>query len=321
MTWFVVALISTLLVTVVNYGDKFLVESQVPNPLALLVFLSFTNGFFALIFWLLSGFMILPLQDAFLIILAGTAPAFAGYFYFQAVSRTEASRIVLLGQLGPVFTLILSMLFLGETLTSWQVLGFGLIVTAALAVTSRGKKHDSAPSEPIWGVLGLMAMTNLIYAGSIILSDKVISALVMDGQTVNWQALLGASAYAAFGYFLAGITLLLFVPPVRRAFMSRLKETPPKAILALSSLETVFAIRMFIFYLALSLGSASLVTVVGSLNIFFAIIFGWILTLWKPHVFKEDIRPISLLQKAGWAALAFTGLFCLVFEDLMKNSL
>jgi drug/metabolite transporter (DMT)-like permease len=321
MTWFIVALISTLLVTLVNYGDKFLVESQVPHPLALPVFLSIVNAFFALIFWLLSGFMLLPLQDALLIMFAGTAPAFAGYFYFQAVSRTEASRIVLLGQLGPVFILVLSMLFLGEHLSKWQLLGFALIIAAALAVSAKGKQKGSASSEPIWDVLGLMVMCNLIYAVSIIISDKIISELVMNGESVNWQALLGSSAYAAFGYFLGGMTLLLIVPTVRSAFISLVKQSSPKAFLTLSSVETIFVIRMFIFYLALSLGSASLVSVVGNLNIFFAIIFGWILTLWKPHVFKEDIRPRSLLQKAAWAAIAFTGVFCLLIEDLLKSRL
>lgn len=310
MTWFIIALISTLLITLVNYGDKFVVESQVPNPLALLVFLSIVNGVFALLFWLLSGFLLLPLQDVFFITLAGTAPAFAGYFYFQAVSRTEASNIVVLSQMGPVFTLILSMLFLGESLSNWQLLGFALIITAALAVTSRVK--GSSSSERNWGVLGLMVITNLIYAGAIILSDAIISAIVMQGQSVNWQALLGVTAYAALGYFLGGMSLLLFVPAVRHAFMSRLKETPPQAILALSSVETVFVIRSFVFYLALSLGSASLVSVVGSLNIFFAILFGWILTLWKPHIFKEDIRFRSLLQKAAWAGVAFTGVMLIM---------
>jgi drug/metabolite transporter (DMT)-like permease len=313
MSWFILAIISMLLITLVNFGDKFLVESQVPNPLALIVFLSCVNGLFAIVFWLLSGTMTLALRDASLITVAGSAPALAGYFYFQAISRTEASRIVVLGQLGPVFTLVLSMFFLGEALSNGQLLGFALIISAAIAVTLKDKKPDSTiPSEPFWGVLGLMVMTHLIYASAIILSDSIISRLVMDGQNVNWQVLLSVSAYASSGYFLGGMFLLASVPPVRHAFMSRVQETSPKAILALSSVEVIFVVRMFIFYLALSLGSATLVSVVGSLNIFFAIFFGWILTLWKPQIFKEDIRPASLLQKAAWAAVAFTGVMLIM---------
>jgi transporter family protein len=313
MEWFIFALISTLLITLVNYGDKFLVESQVQNPLALLVLLSFVNGVFALIFWLLSGFMTLPLQSAFLITLAGTAPVFAGYFYFQAVLRTEASHIIVMGQLSPVFTLILGMLFLGEQLTGSQLLGFALIIAAALAVSIKAKNPDSPlSSASIWTVFGLMVMTHLIYSAAIILTDELISDIVMQGQTVKWQALLSVTAHASLGYFLGGLALLAFVPPVRNAFLSQFKQTPLKAILALSSVEAIFAIRMFIFYLALSLGSASLVTVVGSLNVFFAILFGWILTLWRPQIFKEDIRLKSLAQKAVWAALAFAGVLLII---------
>jgi drug/metabolite transporter (DMT)-like permease len=313
MEWFIFALISTLLITLVNYGDKFLVESQVQNPLALLVLLSFMNGVFALIFWLLSGFMTLPLQSALLITLAGTAPVFAGYFYFQAVLRTEASHIIVMGQLSPVFTLILGILFLGEQLTGSQLLGFALIIAAALAVSIKAKNPDSPlSSASIWTVFGLMVMTHLIYSVAIVLTDELISDIVMQGQTVKWQALLSVTAHASLGYFLGGLALLAFVPPVRNAFLSQFKQTPLKAIFALSSVEAIFAIRMFIFYLALSLGPASLVTVVGSLNVFFAILFGWILTLWRPQIFKEDIRLKSLAQKAVWAALAFAGVLLII---------
>ena len=45
MTWFLYALLATILMTLVNFGDKFVVESQVPDPLALIIFLSFFNFF------------------------------------------------------------------------------------------------------------------------------------------------------------------------------------------------------------------------------------------------------------------------------------
>jgi drug/metabolite transporter (DMT)-like permease len=167
-------------------------------------------------------------------------------------------------------------------------------------------------SAALWTVFGLMVMTHLIYSAAIILTDEQIPDLVMQGQNVNWQALLGVTAHASLGYFLGGLALLAFVPPVRNAFLPQVKQTPLKAILALSSVEAIFAFRMFVFYLALSLGPASLVTVVGSLNVFFAILFGWILTLWRPQIFKEDIRVKSLLQKAAWAGLAFAGVLLII---------
>jgi uncharacterized membrane protein len=70
-------------------------------------------------------------------------------------------------------------------------------------------------------------------------------------------------------------------------------------------------IRVFVFYLALSLGTASLVSIINSLNVFFAIFFGWVLTLWRPHIFKEDISARSLATKAAWASVAFVGILLL----------
>lgn len=141
MTWFAYALLAALLMTFINFGDKFVVESQVPNPLALLVFLSFFNLLVGIILWIGLGFETLPSNQGLILILAGTAPAFAGFFYFQAVSKTETTRIVILSQLAPVFTLIMSMIFLRETLTWMQFVGFVLILIAAIAVTMQRRKQ------------------------------------------------------------------------------------------------------------------------------------------------------------------------------------
>jgi bacterial/archaeal transporter family protein len=61
--------------------------------------------------------------------------AFAGYFtFFLALERGKASVIVPLAALGPVFTAILSILFLHERPTVQQVIGIALAVIACLVV-------------------------------------------------------------------------------------------------------------------------------------------------------------------------------------------
>jgi len=306
MGWFAYALLAALLMTCINFGDKFVVESQVPNPLALIIFLSQFNLIIGVILWVLTGFATIPLSQGSWLILAGMAPAFAGFFYFQAVSKAEITRIVLLSQLLPLFTLVFSMMFLRETITVVQSIGFALILVAALAVTLQRTKPniDSLEAvEPMWHVLGLMLMTNIIYAGALVLSDSLVEALVTD-----FRSLMMVTAYTSFGYWCGGMLLFVFVPRVRRAFLKLQKTTGLKAIAALSGVESIFVLRQFVVYMALTLGPVSLVSVVGSLNVFFAIIFGIVLTLWQPHIFKEDISRSSLITKFVWAAVAFVGI-------------
>ncbi len=304
MTWFIYALLAAILMTLINFGDKFVVESQVPNPFALLILLSCFNLLIGIVLWIVLGFETLPLNQGALLILAGTTPALAGYFYFQAVSKTETTRIVILSQLGPIFTLILSALFLNERLTWLQFIGFVLILFAALAVTlQRSKTEIGDIVEPAWDIFGLMLMTNLIAAGGLVLADSVVNTIITD-----FRSLTLVTAYSGLGYWVGGMFLLLFVPRVRHAFFNTIRETNIKAIASLSSVESIFVIRQFVLFMALTLGPVSLVSVIGSLNVFFAVAFGWILTIWQPHIFKEDISRNNLIQKFAWATVAFIGI-------------
>lgn len=306
MTWFLYALLAAILMTLINFGDKFIVESQVPNPLALIVFLSFFNLLAGLVLWAFVGFELLPFNQSALLIIAGMTPALAGFFYFQAVSRTETTRIVILSQLSPIFTLILSVLFLNESLSLQQLLGFGLILVAAIAVTlQRSKSSVDDVDEPLWDVFILMIITNIIAAGGLVLTDSLVNSLITDVRSLTL-----VTAYAGVGYWLGGM-LLLFVPRVRQAFLYHIQHTNAKALLSLSGVESIFVIRQFVLFMALTLGPVSLVSVIGSLNVFFAVAFGWVLTLWQPHIFKEDISRSNLIQKFAWATVAFIGIILL----------
>ncbi|MEL6524328.1 MAG: EamA family transporter [Chloroflexota bacterium] len=304
MAWFSFAIIATLLMTLVNFGDKFIIESQIPNPLAVLVFFSFFNLFTGALLWMLTGIAFLPQEQAGLLIIAGTAPAFAGYFYFQAVSQAETSRIIIIGQLYPVFTLLLSVLFGTDTISLMQLVGFGLILFAALAATiQRTDTENKEPAAPMWNVFWLLVMTNLIAASSIVLTDNVVNELVVD-----IRGLMQVTAYMGFGYWLGGMALLIFVSRVRRAFISHLRKLNRGAVASLASVESIFILRQIFLLQALTLGPVAIVSVIGSLNVFFAVILGWVLTLWRPSVFKEDIRRQTLTRKFIWAAVAFVGI-------------
>lgn len=304
LNWFPLALLSAFILTFINYGDKYVVERQIPDPLALIIFLSWVNLCFALVLWLLVGLPILPLRDTLLLFIAGTPPAFAGFFYFQVVSRDEISRVVVLLQLTPVFTLLLSVMFLGDALTLQQLLGFSLIMAAAIGVTRQ--PPPATPSEleaPATSILLLMILTTLIFAGGFVLSDDLAGRLATD-----LRGLTTITAYTSFGYWLGGLVLMGLLPNVRRAFNQQRKVLTGQAVASIIALESLFITRQFVLFQALVLGPVALVTLIGSLNVFFAIFLGWALTLWRPQIFKENISRASLLRKGAWALVVLVGL-------------
>lgn len=173
-----------------------------------------------------------------------------------------------------------------------------------MAVTlQRTNTEAENKNNPVWTVLFLMVMANLIYGGGLVLADSVVESLVTD-----LRSLFLITAYTGFGYWLGGLSLFLLVPDVRRAFMKHAGTSNLKAIISLSGVESVFVIRQVVIFMALSLGTAPLISIIGSLNVFFAIIFGWILTLWQPHIFKENISRRNLINKFIRAGVAFAGI-------------
>lgn len=73
-------------------------------------------------------------SDWIYIILAGVAGAVSWLFYFLALKFGPASQVAVIDRLSIVFVIILSALFLNESLTWKSILGMILIATGAILI-------------------------------------------------------------------------------------------------------------------------------------------------------------------------------------------
>lgn len=317
VSWFFFALLSTLMMTLVNFGDKFVVESQVRHPFALLVYTSVVNLFFGVILWVLSGFQTFAADQTMMLLLAGMLTIGGAYFYFQAVMQEETSRVIVLLQIEPLFILILSILFFNERLSSTQFIGFVCIIVATVAISlQRSAQLSDETTKPprLSKALQLMLLATMVWSFGVLLSDAALDQVILQTDPASGEvifdrsALMGAIAISAVGDFLAGALLFLFRRPVRVAVQTQLRQNTWRNLVPIFGIEGLFILRQFVFYTALTLGTPALVSVVGSTSVFFGILFGWLLTVWRPHIFKEATGRTYLLQKVGWATVAFVGL-------------
>lgn len=315
MSWFVFALLATLMLTLINFGDKFVVESQVKHPFAVLIYMGVVNLILGSLLWILSGFQVFSLAQTLPLVIAGMLTTGGAYFYFQAVMQEETSRVIILLQLQPLFVLVFSLLFFNQRLSLLQFIGFALILVATIAISLQGTSETPNEVKPRWSAASrLMVLATFIWSIGILLPDPVLDQLILvsdpvtEETVVNFSTLMGTIAMSSFGYVLASILLLLFSPPVRQAVQEQRRVTTLRNVIPIVGVESIFVARQFVFYMALALGTPALISVVGSTSVFFGILFGWGLTLWRPHVFKEDMSRNSLLQKILWAGVAFVGL-------------
>jgi transporter family protein len=73
--------------------------------------------------------------DYYMSLAGGMAGAIGGVFFYFAISKGEASRVVTLTSLYPMISVILASLFLNEVLTPQKIAGIACAVAAMVLLT------------------------------------------------------------------------------------------------------------------------------------------------------------------------------------------
>ena len=115
-------------------------------------------------------------------------------------------------------------------------------------------------------------------------------------------------AYESAGWTIGGAIVFILWREARTAFFETTR-TVSKSTLAIIALnESIYILAKLLVYLAIALGTVSIVSVLGSTQVFFAIATGWILTLIAPKIFKEDITAKGLLTKFFLGIIVLVGI-------------
>lgn len=313
MGWLVLALLATVILTLINFGDKLIISKTIPDTNAVLIYFAFVNIVLGGGLWVLTGFPILTPVETLGFMLAGALIIWGNLFYLRAMAADDASSIIVLAQLQPVVVLVMSTLFLNEHISTVQLIGFVCILVAAVALSINRPKDIPAARRglrgrlpQVSGAFWLMLMAAFMWGASTVVADAAIGTFVTDFETLAISI-----GYSSIGYAIGGALLFLLVPPVRRSFMKTVPHTNGMMLLSVTGVEGMFVARQFIYFSAISLGPVALVAVIGSTGVFFGIVLGLMLTLLLPSIFQEDIRRSTLLRKSVWAAVMFLGLILL----------
>jgi len=150
MSWFLTAVISYFLLAIVNLTDKFLIDNVLRSSktYAFLVCLLGSLIFLAAP-WLLNwpGINLLIAN-----LLTGALFAAALYFLFEALSKGEAARtVIIIGGLIPVFSTIFSLL-LGQSFFILQLVGISFLLLGTFLIAYLPDRHSFW--EKIWLYLG-----------------------------------------------------------------------------------------------------------------------------------------------------------------------
>lgn len=298
MNWLFFALIAPALDTLILYIDRYIIEREIPDYRGLPVYSAIVGLIAGTFYWMITGFPVLNLRDGLIIISTGVLSIWGLAIYYKALSLEETSRIIIFFKAIPIFILVLSFLFLRETITLKQFLGFIVILTSVVGVSLKATEKKHVSSFLSTG-LGLILLVDVLWAVSAVLVKFAI----------NLNSFAKIVSYESWGVGLGGIALYFLFPSIRMAFHKTRKSVRKVALIILFINESIFLLSKAITFYAYSLGPTSLVSVIGGTQVFYGILSGFLLTKISPKIFHEDIGHKTLQRKLFFAAILIIGIY------------
>jgi len=295
MNWIFLALLAPVFWIFSNYVDKYSLDRYTKGIVDFVFFSTITSWLFvpALIFFFgfptLIWYSIIP-------VLLGMLLIYSYGLYGKSLQEGETSRLVILFELVPVFTLVLAFLFLDQVLSLKEFVAFLLVLVGAtiISIDKSGAREKFAFTKGAKWMLVAIVMWAVIF----LIADFALTKMPFTDFFI--LDTLGAA--------LAGLPLML-IPATRRRVVYGIKTAVPQKYgwFLLNNFLDFFGQMTMKKALALS-PSAGLVTVAIQVQSFYGIVLGFILTTLFPHIFKEDISKKSLGKKIVGALVMFVGI-------------
>lgn len=290
--WLPVAIIAQFISGSSAVVDKFFLKKTYPNP----VVYAFWLGIFALVAVVAMpfGFHILPLWKATLALLAGASFLFAILLFFMVLFKSEASNtVILIGSLSPLFTLLLSLIYLNIVPAPYQLFGFILLILGGLFLFFVERKE-------LRGIIFTLAVLSALCFG---ISNTLSKYVFLDQNFIN------GFIWIKFGEVSAALSLLL-VPRWRERIVSTKKSMTTKKGLAYITNRGYAAFGSILLSYAIFLGSPALVDATYNLKYFFVFIGSW-------FVLRERPKGWDLTRKIAIFLVISFGIFWLATGDYL----
>ncbi|MDP1743280.1 MAG: EamA family transporter [Candidatus Amesbacteria bacterium] len=298
MPWFVFAIATPTFYSVVNFLEKYLLEKKIQDPLALAAIAGLISGLFGLTLGLITGFKYIGLDSIVLLLFAGLLQVFYTIPYYIALNSDDTSRVVPLMQFVPVFTLILSVLFLNESMAIKQIVGLSIVVITGIFLSSdKIEGQIFRPRKAFW----FMLLAALMFGSSSILFRFV------SKESSYWINL----SYQFMGMGI-GSLILISIPKLRRKIIAQTTLLKPVFGLVAIVNGIVILAQMTEAY-AVTLVSVPYVNLIGSIQPIILLIFGFTLTKWFPKIIKEDISKTMIYKKIVSMILILVGFYLVYF--------
>ena len=319
--WLIVSITSYFINAGVYAADKFLLSKRVHSSITYTFYVGIWSIFN--IFLLYFDPWIPSLRELGVDLLAGMLFLATLIFWYKSLHQSEATRVVpIVGALVPIFSFLLSYIFLGETLAERQLLAFFILINGGILISVKRTRF--------WVLKDVLASFRNIFGdilGGIhaqyrpakrLILNSIISALCFAAYYVlikyiyMSQPFIGGFVWSRMGSFL-GVILILFVPDWRKLIVKHQKGAKTsRNIIFFLSVRLLAAAAFIMLNWAISMGNVALINSLQGTQYVFLFFIVLFLSTKYPKILNEELGGGVLLQKIIGAALISAGLYMLV---------
>lgn len=299
------AILASFLWGITSHIDKFMIidiGERKNNIKVLLVFSTFIAGMVLTPIWLiLSHFTIsISLISLISVLSASLIYIIATIFYFKAIERNDASIVVVMFQMIPVFSYILALILFKENLTIRQIIGSIIIILSAVIISI---DFDEKNNRKKFKALLFMTLSSLCYSIYYILFDVAIRN----------SSFYSCAFWYQIGFLIMGV-ILLCIKSFRLPFINIIKKNGKRYLTLNIINEVINLVASLLVNYANLLIPIALVNVLNGFHGTFTFILGIIGTILLPKYIKEDLSKRVVIQKIVCIILGIIGLIILVYK-------
>lgn len=290
---------ASFLWAVTNHIDKFMINgiNEAGNNIkTLLVFSTLVTGvIFAPICLIVSKFQVSISMLSFIsVILSSFIYILATYLYYKALEKNDASMVVVMFQLIPVFSYLLELIIFKENLTIKQTIGSLVIISSTIFISINFEEKNKSPK---WLALILMTLSSLLYAIYFFLFDIGIRN----------SEYISCIFWFQIGFLILGI-FFICIKSFRVTFFRAIKTNGKRYLSLNITNEVLNIIANSAVNFANLIIPLALANVLDGFQGAFAFILGVIGMKLLPKYFKETISKKIVIQKIGCILLSILGL-------------
>lgn len=304
-------------------ADKFLLSKKIHSSVAYAFFVGIWSIFNIVILALEPW--VPTLRELLLDLLAGFLFLWTLVFWYKALHQSEATRVVpIVGALIPIFSFVLSFIFLGETLGERQLLAFMILIIGGILISIKHtrfyyirevmEKFRSVFGEVLGPIHASYRPTQRLIVNSVVSALFFAAYYVLIKYIYMEQPFIGAFVWSRMGSFI-GAVLILFVPNWRRKVVEQQKgQKSPKNIGFFLAVRLLAAAAFIMLNWAISMEAANvaLVNALQGTQYVFLILIVIFLSSRYPRILKEELGGGVLMQKMIGVTLISLGLYMLI---------